>query len=404
MYQNVSQQASISLLWGFFQMVSVYLQTRQDCPMDRIEPKYLLAVEVIKKAILQSQYNAIRLANQEQLQLYYAIGKYISENSRTGYWGTRAIEIISGSLKKDLPGLMGFGASSLKNMRLFYEAWSSEVSKSPTAVGDLQVSDSEQITLRQVELPNFIGFPLQEFLAVPFTHHIRILEKVKDREERFYYIKRAALSHLTKEALVRAISEDEFHHHGALPNNFLTTISDARCARHALRAFKDEYLLDFINVEELDAGDIEDVDERVLENEIVDNIRDFILRFGQDFLFIKNQYIIEVKGHTFKIDLLFYNRELGSLVAVELKRGPFKTAYLGQLNSYLTVLDDYARKPNENPSIGLLLCKSADKTIVEYLIKDYQKPMGVATFRTKDEMPEKFRKALPDIDELKKLL
>lgn len=375
-----------------------------DYPMNKIEQKYLQAVELIKTAILQSQYNAIRLANQEQLQLYYAIGRYISENSRSGYWGTGALEIISARLKEDLPGLMGFGVSSLKNMRLFYEAWSIEAPKSPTAVGDLQNIADEAIRIRQVRLPNSDGLPLSEFMAVPFSHHIRILEKVKDRDERIYYIRLTAFSHLSKEGVIKAMNDDEYHHRGALPNNFLTTFPDAKSARRAIRAFKDEYLLDFINTEELDAGDIEDVDERVLEQEIVDNIRDFILKFGQDFLFYKNQYTVEVKGHTFKIDLLFYNRELGSLVAVELKRGPFKTAYLGQLNSYLTILDDYVRKPNENPSIGLILCKSADKAIVEYLIKDYNKPMGVATFRTKEDMPEKFRKALPDIDELKKLL
>ena len=375
-----------------------------DFPMNKIEQKYLQAVEQIKTALLQSQYNAIRLANQEQLKLYFGIGRYISENSRSGYWGTGALEIISARLKEDLPGLMGFGVSSLKNMRLFYEAWSIEAPKSPTAVGDLQNIADETIRIRQVRLPNSDGLPLSEFMAVPFSHHIRILEKVKDRDERIYYIRLTAFSHLSKEGVIKAMNDDEYHHRGALPNNFLTTFPDAKSARRAIRAFKDEYLLDFINTEELDAGDIEDVDERVLEQEIVDNIRDFILKFGQDFLFYKNQYTVEVKGHTFKIDLLFYNRELGSLVAVELKRGPFKTAYLGQLNSYLTVLDDYVRKPNENPSIGLILCKSADKAIVEYLIKDYNKPMGVATFRTKEDMPEKFRKTLPDIEELKKLL
>ena len=372
--------------------------------MNKIEQKYLQAVEQIKTAILQSQYNAIRLANQEQLKLYFGIGRYISENSRSGYWGTGALEIISNQLKNDLPGLMGFGVTSLKNMRKFYEAWISFEDKSATAVADLQVSDFESITICQPELANYEGLPLREFMAVPFSHHIRILEKVKDRDERIYYIRLTAFSHLSKEGVIKAMKDDEYHHRGALPNNFLTTLPDAKSARRAIRAFKDEYLLDFINTEELDAGDIEDVDERVLEQEIVDNIRDFILKFGQDFLFYKNQYTIEVKGHTFKIDLLFYNRELGSLVAVELKRGPFKTAYLGQLNSYLTILDDYVRKPNENPSIGLSLCKSADKAIVEYLVKDYNKPMGVATFRTKEEMPEKLRKSLPDIDELKKLL
>ena len=372
--------------------------------MNKIELKYRQAVEQIKTAILQSQFNAIRLANQEQLKLYFGIGRYISENSRTGYWGTGALEIISNLLKNDLPGLMGFGVTSLKNMRKFYEAWGSLEDKSATVVADFQSAENEPTVIRQPELSNYDGFPLAEFMAVPFSHHIRILEKVKERDERLYYIQLTALSHLSKEGVIKAIQDDEFHHSGALPNNFLTTIPDARSARRALRAFKDEYLLDFINTEELDAGDIEDVDERVLENEIVENIRDFILRFGQEFLFIKNQYSVEVQGHTFKIDLLFFNRELNALVAVELKRGPFKTAYLGQLNSYLTVLDDYVRKPHENPSIGLVLCKSADNAIVEYLIKDYNKPMGVATFRTREEMPDRFRKALPDIEELKKLL
>ena len=372
--------------------------------MDKIEPKYLQAVEQIKKAILQSQYNAVRLANQEQLKLYLGIGRYISDNSRSGFWGLGALKVISAQLKNDLPGLMGFGVSSLKNMRIFYEAWATLSDKSPTAIGDLQISENESVIIRQPQLSNLDGFPMQEFFSVPFTHHIRILEKVKDREERIYYIQRTALSHLSKDALLNAISSDEYHHRGALPNNFLTTIPDARSNRHAIRAFKDEYLLDFLNVEVLDADDIEDVDEKVLENEIVENIRDFILKFGKEFLFIKNQYTVDVKGHTFKIDLLFFNRELNALVAVELKRGPFKTAYLGQLNGYLTVLDDFVRKPHENPSIGLVLCKSADKSIVEYLIKDYNKPMGVATYRTKEEMPEKFRDALPDIEDLKKLL
>ena len=372
--------------------------------MEKIEHKYLQAVDLIKKAILQSQYNAIRLANQEQLKLYFSIGRYISENSRRGFWGSGALDIISVQLKNDLPGLMGFGVTSLKNMRKLYEAWSELEDKSASTLADLQNADIEAIEIRQAHLLNSVGVHLTEFLAVPFTQHIRIIEGVKERDERLFYILLTSMSHLTEKGVIKAIKEDEYHHRGSLPNNFLSTFPDIRSARRALRAFKDEYLLDFINIEELDAGDFEDVDEKVLENEIVENIRDFILRFGDDFLFIKNQYVVEVQGHAFKIDLLFFNRELNALVAVELKRGPFKTAYLGQLNGYLTVLDDYVRKSHENPSIGLVLCKSADKSIVEYLIKDYNKPMGVATYRAKEEMPEKFRDALPDIEELKKLL
>ena len=147
---------------------------RNGCPMDKIDTKYIQAVELIKKAILQSQYNAIRLANQEQLKLYLGIGRYISENSRNGFWGTGVLEIISAQLKNDLPGLMGFGVSSLKNMRIFYEAWATLEEKSPTAIGDLQLPENEPITIRQPQLSNLDGFPMQEFFAVPFTHHIRI--------------------------------------------------------------------------------------------------------------------------------------------------------------------------------------------------------------------------------------
>lgn len=390
--------------------------------MNSIENKYLQAVEQIKTAILQSQYKAIRLANQEQLKLYFSIGRFISANSRSGYWGMRALGIISAQLKKEVPGLMGFSETSLKNMRKFYEAWSFIEDKAAAAFAalqqdekddnqirqsrlpNLQYTDIDHITIQQAHLLNLEEFPLESFLSVPFTQHIRIIEGTNDYNERIFYLKLTVTEHLTAKGVINAIKNDEYHHRGALPNNFLTTFPNPKSARRAIRAFKDEYLLDFINVENLDAGDIEDVDERILENEIVENIRDFILKFGKDFLFIGNQYTVEVKGHIFRIDLLFYNRELASLVAVELKRGPFKTAYLGQLNGYLTVLDDFVRKPNENPSIGIVLCKSADKAIVQYLIKDYNKPMGVATFHTIDDMPERFRNTLPDIESLKRLL
>ncbi len=390
--------------------------------MNSIENKYLQAVEQIKTAILQSQYKAIRLANQEQLKLYFSIGRFISANSRSGYWGMRALGIISAQLKKEVPGLMGFSETSLKNMRKFYEAWSFIEDKAAAAFAalqqdekddnqirqsrlpNLQYADNDHITIQQAHLLNLEEFPLESFLSVPFTQHIRIIEGTNDYNERIFYLKLTVTEHLTAKGVINAIKNDEYHHRGALPNNFLTTFPNPKSARRAIRAFKDEYLLDFINVENLDAGDIEDVDERILENEIVENIRDFILKFGKDFLFIGNQYTVEVKGHIFRIDLLFYNRELASLVAVELKRGPFKTAYLGQLNGYLTVLDDFVRKPNENPSIGIVLCKSADKAIVQYLIKDYNKPMGVATFHTIDDMPERFRNTLPDIESLKRLL
>jgi len=175
-------------------------------------------------------------------------------------------------------------------------------------------------------------------------------------------------------------------------------------ALRAIETFKDSYLLDFINVEELGARDISDVDERVVENSIVHNIKNFMMTFGKDFSFIGNQYHLEIYEIDHYSDLLFFNRELNCLVAVELKTGAFKSAYLGQLTTYLRLLDDKVKKSHENPSIGIILCTSASKQYVEYCIQDYDKPMGVATYKTSSDMPEKLRNALPPIEEMKKLL
>ena len=189
-----------------------------------------------------------------------------------------------------------------------------------------------------------------------------------------------------------------------MPSNFRTAISETKLAMKALGMFRDEYLLDFINTEELDLTNPEDIDEPIIEHAIVTNIRQFIMTFGRDFSFISNQYRLYVSGHELFIDLLFFNRELNCLVAVELKKGVFKPEYLGQLNLYLQALDDQVRKPHENPSVGIILCRSADKSFVEYAVRDFQKPMGVATYQTSDEMPEKLRRALPDIEELRRQL
>ncbi|MBQ2593262.1 MAG: DUF1016 family protein, partial [Candidatus Riflebacteria bacterium] len=171
----------------------------------------------------------------------------------------------------------------------------------------------------------------------------------------------------------------------------------------ATKAFKDNYLLDFINIENLGESE-EDIDERVIEYQIINNIKDFLIRFGKDFIFIGNQYKIEYADEEMFIDLLFFNRELNCLVAVELKSGKFKPTYLGQLNTYLSILDDKVKKPHENQSIGIILCRDMNKTFVDYVIRDYDKPLGVATYKTSKDMPKNMRKALPNIEDLKKLL
>ena len=379
------------------------------------------AVEAIKKAILQGQYEAAKGVNRVQLAVYFGIGKYISSHTRKGVWGTGALETISQQLRKELPGLRGFSATQLREMRLFYEEWdildanssvvtdenllSPILDTNSSVVTDELENKEHSIDIYQcMQIPSLKEFPIEDFFKVPFSHHSRILAGTKDISARYYYIRRTAEEHLSVERLKRLIKEDAYEHQEQIPNNFHQTLSDSNMARKAVMMFKDEYLLNFINVEEIGERESIDVDERVVEQQIVHNIKNFIMTFGRDFSFIGNQYHLEVYGVEHFPDLLFFNRELCAMVVVELKTGDFKTSYLGQLMTYLRILDDHVKKPHENPSIGIVLCKSAKKEYVEYVIQDYQKPMGVATYSTSADMPERLRKALPDIEELKKLL
>lgn len=365
------------------------------------------AVQVIKDAILQSQQRALGAVNQEQLALYFGIGRYISANTRTKNWGKGFIEGISEQLRKELPGLRGFSAPSLRKMRTFYEEWRLLSDDSFVETNKLPNDDSNSFVstnkLPSVQFTMTSDSPIAAFMNIGFSHHYAILSKVKDVEQRKFYIQFAADTKVKVEDLEKLIEEDLYNHQGDLPNNFKRTIPDQLQAYRAITMFKDEYLLDYINTEELFVRD-KDRDERVIEQSIINNVKNFIMTFGRDFTFVGNQYHLEKFGVEQFPDLLFFNRELSALVCVELKDGLFKTAYLGQLAGYLRILDDEVRKPNENPSIGIILCKSANKRFVEYVIQDYDKPMGVATYKTSADMDDRLKKLLPSVEDLEKLL
>ena len=382
---------------------------------DKLSMTYNDAVQTIKQAILDSQLRATQHINEEQLALYYAIGQFISKYTRTGTWGTNAIETISRQLSVELPGLKGFSSRNLKLMRQFYESWSKQFDSAATAANmtdnnsaataaelpsiENQILAVERITQRTHP---FSGLEMtwSDFFALGFSLHMEVLSKVKTLEERAFYIHQAALYRWDKYTLRNYLKADIFHHQSALPNNFSTTLSTSHQAAKAMRMFKDEYMLDFINVEQLGERE-EDIDEAVVEKEIVNNIKNFIMEFGRSFTYKGNQVHYDKLGHDHWVDLLFFNRELQSLVVVELKSGKFKPAYLGQLATYLRILDDEEKLPNENPSIGIILCKDADKAYVEYVLQDYNKPMGVATYQTRQQQ---LKELLPDEEKLKKLL
>ncbi|GAB3692222.1 PDDEXK nuclease domain-containing protein [Spirosoma flavus] len=352
--------------------------------------KYSLLLNDISQQILQSRYRAARLVNRELLLLYFAVGKRLSEKIAAEKWGTSILENLSADLQKQLPGLRGFSYRNLRNMRQFAEAYTQLISDS----ADNQRKDDNLIWQTMSAKLENIEFDV--FFSLSFSHHILLLNRCNDLQERIFYMNKTVANQWTHEILDWQIKAKAYQKRDqTLPNNFTTTLpEDIREA--ALKAFKDEHLLDFINVES--------DDERVLEKGIVQNIKDFILKAGKGFAFIGNQHRLLVDNEEFFIDLLFYNRQLRCLVVLELKKGKFKPTYAGQLNFYLNVLNDQERLPDENPAVGIVLCKGKSNAIVEYAFQNMHNPMGVATYQLSSDLPDHLRNVLPDPEALKKLL
>ena len=269
------------------------------------------AVLVIKDAILQSQQRALVTINQELLALYYGIGRFVSMNTRNKNWGKGFIEAISEQLRKELPGLRGFSAASLRKMRTFYEEWHMLSDNSFVETNKLVNVESNSFVgtndLATVQFKIDADFPIAAFMNIGFTHHYAIISKVKDVEQRKFYIQFAADTKAKVEDLEQLINNDLYNHQGELANNFKKTIPNQLQAYRTITMFKDEYLLDFINTEELFVRD-KDRDERIIEKNIIQNVKEFIMTFGKDFTFIGNQYRLEKYGIEEFPDLLFFNR------------------------------------------------------------------------------------------------
>ena len=386
---------------------------------------YVLAVKQIKTAILKSRYEAAALANKELLKLYFGIGQYVSFHSRNKNWGKGAIDSISSLLQQELHGLRGFSATNIRNMRIFYEEWecmqpflidkkeplfqfseeeldrqllSAELKNQnrQLATGDL----NDSFLIQQLPTAEIENEWIELFLKVPFTQHRLIIRGAEVMEERVFYIQKVATEFWSFETLKHHLKSDLYQRQGKLAHNFQSTLSENAFRQKALMAFKDEMLLDFINIEDAD----EEPNERILENAIVQNIKKFIMALGTEFSFIGNQHRLLIEDEEYFIDLLFFNRKIQSLVAIELKKGKFKAEYVGKMNLYLSALDEMVKQPHENPSIGIILCKEKNNKIVEFAFRDTSKPMGVVTYKTYNDLPEAYKNILPDTETLKSLL
>ena len=373
-----------------------------------------IAIDLIKKLkqrILASRYALAKIANAESLMLYYHIGSDIENEIASSSWGDKMLDEISARLQQELPGLRGFSATNLKRMRFFYNAWkqsnligSSVTTQLGNAASTIGPSLSDQIEKPQNEISPTLSDQIQNadlkaFLSISFSHHFDILTKVENESDRLYYIHQTAQNFWSVRHLRTELNNQSHLHTHKMPNNFEATMP-AFLSNKAIRAFKDQYLTDFVSVEDAD----EEIDERVLEQEIVLNIKKFLMSLGNEFSFLGNQYRLVISEEEYFVDLLFFHRGLQALVAFELKKGKFKPEYIGKMNFYLSALDDLVRLPHENPSIGIILCKEKNNKKVEYSFRDFSKPMGVATYKTSEILPVELQKALPDAETLKKLL
>jgi predicted nuclease of restriction endonuclease-like (RecB) superfamily len=394
-----------------------------------IPADFASAVKDIKLAILQARAKAAHLANAEALKLYFFVGGYISKKTRNAKWGSGAIDALSNQLQVELPGLRGFSASSMIFMRLFYEAWAAYPEIRHLASDEFHYLPSNEIDNAQIhylpsnefadtnnrQMPSAEIRPLPTdeldkddiaaFFSIGFTHHREIIRFCKDFDERLYYIHACAKAPWTVEQLQQHLRADDYHHIGALPNNFAKTLSPMALATKAVRSFRDEYLLELINLDNVDAIHDQDIDERVLSKELVANIEKTIAALGgSEFCFMGREKRLVVEGEELFVDLLFYHRTLQAMVAIELKMGKFRAAYLGQLSQYLSVLDAVEKKPNENPSVGLLLCEKMNKPVVQLTVQGYSQPIGIATYQALRNIPQPYKALAPVIDGVRKVM
>ncbi|MDD2637061.1 MAG: PDDEXK nuclease domain-containing protein [Bacteroidales bacterium] len=361
--------------------------------------KHVISTEFIKKLkrqILASRYIVAKLANAEMLRLYYSVGKIVESEFKKNEWGTKVTEEISSRLQQELGGLRGFSSSNIRKMRIFYQEWNKSDIICPTLTDKYENLNK---TILPTPTDKFENNDLTAFVSVSFSHHYEIILKTKTEEERWYYINNTAQSFWSVRHLRSELKNKSHLSQINKSNNFQSTLPE-ELSNKAIRAFKDQYLLDYVNIESAD----DEFDERVLEHEIVHNIRKFLMSLGNEFSFMGNQFRLIVDGDEYFIDLLFYHRSLQSLVAFELKTGKFKPEYVGKMNFYLSALDDLVKQDHENSSIGIILCKEKDNKKVEYSIRDFSKPMGVSVYKTSETLPPELKNALPDAETLKKLM
>ena len=323
--------------------------------------EYLATVDLVKQEIKSAQYHAAVHVNTTLILLYHSIGRIINEHKT---WGNKFIENLAADIRREFPGSKGYSVRNLKYMAKFAQTYP-----------DLEF---EQTVSAQI----------------PWSHNVAILDKVKDQEERIWYIQKATENGWSHSVLVHQI-ESGLYQRQVLADkvsNFERRLPSPQ-SELAVQTMKDPYIFDFIPFKE-------DMVERDIEQALVRDVTKLLLELGTGFAFLGNQYHLNVGGDDFYIDLLFYNLNLRCYVVIELKTGEFKPEYAGQLNFYLSAVDAILKKEQDAPSIGLLLCKSKNDLVAEYSLKDMSKPIGVSAYQITSNLPKELEKQLPSVEDI----
>lgn len=329
-------------------------------------PDYGMFIREIKEKIRSSQYEAMKTLNTALITLYWEIGEEIFHQQQEKGWGKSIVEVLAGELKKEFPDVKGFSARNLWNMRNFYTTYN----------GDLK---------------------LQPMVAeISWTKNLIIMEKCKDAQEREFYIRMTKRYGWTKDVLANQIGNHSYEKYLLNQTNFDETVPEQYQGQAKL-AVKDEYVFDFMEM-----GDMHS--EYELKHGLVRHVQEFLSEMGGMFAFIGSEYHLTVGGDSFYIDLLLFHRKLKCLVAVELKIGSFVPEYAGKIQFYLAALDEQEKLEGENPSIGIIICREKNRTVVEYALRSANRPIGVATYRVLNALPEELRDMLPAPDEIEKRL
>ena len=334
--------------------------------MGKLPGDYAVLLDDIKRRIRAAQYAALKAVNRELIGLYWDIGRMIVERQRGASWGKAVVEQLAKDLRSEFPGMAGFSRRNIFYMRQFYRLY----------------PDLEKV---------------QPLVAqIGWSHHLVILEKCQSAEQRQFYIESARKFGWTKNVLAMQIENQTFEKTRANQTNFDRTVP-AKYRDQAKLAVKDEYTFDF-----LELGD--EHSERELERALLARIERFLREMGGRFAFLGSQFRLEVGSKEYFVDLLLFHRVLRCLVALDLKIGEFKPEYVGKMQFYLAALDDLVRLQDEKPSIGIILCRSKDRAVVEYALRDARKPIGVATYRLLKRLPPALAKELPDPRQLEQLI